>query len=276
MVILGAGISGLTAAYELGRKGYEVMILEALHQRRRPQQHAAPWRPHRRDRRPAHLRFRRRPRPVLQCRPGTTARPPHHGAELPQASWAGAPLAPFINDNRNAWYQDDAINGGKRLRNGEFITDTRGFVAELAAKCLSPMALDAPLTHGDYENILDYLRQFGDLDAQFKYKGSLRVGVATHDHSGPLGMKKPMASPSELFRSRIAEIMSFGEGDDQAAMMMEPVGGMDGIVKGFLRKVGNLVHLHCVVREDRAAGQRARAWITSRRARTRPSPPTTC
>jgi monoamine oxidase len=31
VVILGAGISGLTSAYELQRAGYEVVILEAAH-----------------------------------------------------------------------------------------------------------------------------------------------------------------------------------------------------------------------------------------------------
>ncbi len=56
-------------------------------------------------------------------------------------------------------------------------------------------------------------------------------------------------NPSDLLRSGIVDIMGFGEGDDQAAMMMEPVGGMDGVVKGFLRKVGHLVQLHCVVQK---------------------------
>jgi monoamine oxidase len=43
------------------------------------------------------------------------------------------------------------------------------------------------------------------------------------------------------------QIMSFGETDDQAAMMMEPTGGMDRIVAGFLRKVGHLVQLESQV-----------------------------
>ena len=42
-------------------------------------------------------------------------------------------------------------------------------------------------------------------------------------------------------------IMSFGETDDQAAMMMEPVGGMDRVVAGFMRKVGHLVQLESQV-----------------------------
>ena len=50
-------------------------------------------------------------------------------------------------------------------------------------------------------------------------------------------------------KSRFVQIMSFGETDDQAAMMMEPVGGMDRVVAGFLRKVGHLVQLESQVQK---------------------------
>ena len=50
-------------------------------------------------------------------------------------------------------------------------------------------------------------------------------------------------------KSRFMQIMSFGETDDQAAMMMEPVGGMDRVVAGFLRKVGHLVQLESQVQK---------------------------
>jgi monoamine oxidase len=46
-------------------------------------------------------------------------------------------------------------------------------------------------------------------------------------------------------------IMSFGETDDQAAMMMEPVGGMDRVVAGFMRKVGHLVQFESQVQRIR-------------------------
>ncbi|MEJ0005757.1 MAG: FAD-dependent oxidoreductase [Steroidobacteraceae bacterium] len=44
VIILGAGIAGLTAAYELGRKGYECVILEASTRGGRPQSDPAPRR----------------------------------------------------------------------------------------------------------------------------------------------------------------------------------------------------------------------------------------
>src|SRR4029079_12815517 len=44
-------------------------------------------------------------------------------------------------------------------------------------------------------------------------------------------------------------IMSFGETDDQAAMMMEPVGGMDRAPAGFPRKIRHLVQLESQVQK---------------------------
>ena len=52
----------------------------------------------------------------------------------------------------------------------------------------------------------------------------------------------------ELLKSRLWQtVMQFGEGADQAAMMMEPVGGMDKVVQGFMAKVGHLVRTRACV-----------------------------
>ena len=53
VLILGAGISGLVAAYELGRAGYRLHGARSLAPRRRPQPHAAPRRQGRRTRQSA-------------------------------------------------------------------------------------------------------------------------------------------------------------------------------------------------------------------------------
>jgi monoamine oxidase len=106
------------------------------------------------------------------------------------------------------------------------------------------------MTSADWEQLREYIRQFGELDPQFKYIGTSRSGLASHDYTRADVLKKPL-SPSELLKSKFMLIMSFGETDDQAAMMMEPVGGMDRVVAGFMRKVGHLVQFESQVQRIR-------------------------
>ena len=245
VVILGAGISGLTAAYEFGRKGYQVTILEASH---------------RAGGRNLTLRHGDLideigdPRicgfdedPDLYLNAGPSRIPQQHSGLLGYCRELGVPLVPFINDNRNAWVQDDAFFGGKRIRNREYVTDSRGFITELAAKSIKPESLEAPFTRGDYERVLEYLREFGDLDLHLNYRGSTRAGLLTHDPLAPNVLKQPL-DPHELLKSTsMMAQMTFGEEADQAAMMMEPAGGMDQVVAGFLRRVEPNLRLHAMV-----------------------------
>ncbi len=244
VLILGAGISGLTAAYELHRKGYEVRIIEASH---------------RAGGRNLTLRAGDRidetgfPQvcefdddPNLYFNAGPARIPGHHSALLSYCKELGVELAPFINDNRDAWLQDDAMFSGKPIRNRQYIADTRGFIAELTAKSLAPDRLAAPMTASDVERVREYLRQLGELDDGFRYVGSARAGLLEHDYTLPERAKAPL-EVSELMKSRFMYLMAFGETHDQSAMLMEPVGGMDRIVAGFMKSVGHLVELHSQV-----------------------------
>jgi monoamine oxidase len=245
VVILGAGISGLTAAYELGRRGYDIVILEASHRaggRNMTLRHG--------DRidetgNPQVCEFDDHPDLYLNAGPARI--PGSHEALLGYCREFGVALAPFINDNRNAWVQDDAMFGGRRIRNREYLADVRGFVSELAAKAIRPEMLDAPLTREDFRTVMEVLRQFGDLDANLKYTGSARAGFATHLLTAAPDLKKPLPI-AELLRSGFVYGMNFGEAEDQSAMMLTPVGGMDNVVKGFLSRVGQYVRLNAPVR----------------------------
>ena len=177
--------------------------------------------------------------------PGTHASLLHYCREL------DVPLEIFVNENRNAWVQDDAAFGGRPIRNREYMADARGFLAELLAKSVDPRTLDARLDADDHERLREFLRAYGDLDETRAYHGSDRAGYASGGMTSP-GVKKPVRDFSELLAANFwRESMHWGELADQAAPMLQPVGGMDRIVDGFMRCVGDAVELRAAVREIR-------------------------
>ena len=249
VVVIGAGIAGLTAAYELRKAGHRCTLLEASH---RPGGRSLTLR---RGDVVDELGARQvcafDDQPHLYFNAGPARIPGTHVNLLRYCRELDVPLEIFVNDNRNAWVHDDAAFGGRPIRSREYITDARGFVAELLAKSVDPPALDALLDADDHERLREFSRAYGDLDETLAYRGSERAGYASGGMTSP-GVKKPVRDFSELLRANFwREYMHWGELADQAAPMLQPVGGMDRIVDGFLRRVGDAVELRAAVREIR-------------------------
>ena len=241
VVVLGAGIGGLTAAYELGKAGYECVVLEA-----RDRAGGRAWTLRGGDKveetdsvqtaaweRADHLYFN----------PGPARLPQHHAAILGYAREFGVPLEVIVNDNRNALAQHDRAFEGKPVSQRQVRGDIAGHLAELLAKALDKGALDEAIGEIDKEKLLAFVRGFGALQKDLTYQGSPRAGYDVLPVAGlefgklssPLALKVLTQSPFWQLAT------SFPDGFTQAATMLQPVGGMDRIAAAVARRLGDVV-----------------------------------
>jgi monoamine oxidase len=260
VVIIGAGIAGMVLAYELQKSGYQPKILEA---RTRPggrnwslrggdtvtetnSTQQVTW-----DRN-EHLYFN----------PGPARLPYHHEGILSYCRTLGVSLEVLCNDNRGALMQDDHAFDGAPQLNRRVVNDTRGYVAELAAKAVDKDLLAQPVSGEDKDRLRAFLRNFGALDKDFAYHGSSRAGWADPPDATqpgtpnrPLDLRQILAS--EFWRGP----MQFGELSTMAATMLQPVGGMGRIGQAFGRALPGVITYQAVVTQLRRAEAGARiAW----------------
>ena len=177
VIILGAGVAGLAAAYELRKLGYECEILEARSRFggrcltvRRGQVSEEAGTP------PQKAAFD----PELYLNAGAARIPHHHTTTLDYCRELGVAIEPFCSVNEAAYlFQSTAAPSGQRLRLREVRTDWRGQTSELLAKAVSRDAIDRPMTAEDRERILEWLRLEGGLSPELRYEGSPRRGYTS-------------------------------------------------------------------------------------------------
>ncbi|HSK91286.1 MAG TPA: flavin monoamine oxidase family protein [Euzebyales bacterium] len=227
VLVLGAGVAGLTTAYELEKAGYRCEVLEA------------------RDR-PGGRTWTVRDGTVETDLDGHTqtarfaagqyfnpgpARIPQHHTTLDYCRELGVVIEPFANVNADAYYFHEHAAGslaGRPTRHRAARADLYGYISELLAKAIDRGALDDELTADDRDAVIEFLRAFGALDADDRYLGTDRRGYAT-----PPGAGTQAGTPSEPFG--LSDLLATGFGHhfpaelawDQAMMMFQPVGGMD-------------------------------------------------
>ncbi|MFI6597923.1 flavin monoamine oxidase family protein [Nonomuraea sp. NPDC050536] len=230
VVILGAGVAGLIAAYELGKAGYDCTLLEASDRAggrnrtlRGGDRLAEMNGPTQEVRFGDGVYFNAGPGRIAQWM-----------VTLDYCRELGVPIEPFINNNAQAYVNTH----GQTVRARAARADMYGYIAELLAKATNAGRLDRRLTRDDRERLLEFLRRFGDLGPKLDYEGSTRRGFMkypTTDGGTPVA---PPGTLQQVLAAGTGRAITNDFGYDQATPMFQPVGGMDAIVTRLKQAVG--------------------------------------
>src|SRR5882757_4843884 len=254
VLILGAGLAGMTAALELRKAGYKVQILEF-----NSRAGGRNWTLRGGDSFTELGGFKQvcEFEQGLYINPGPWRIPYHHRALLDYCRRLGVALEPFIQLNHNAYLHASRAFDGKPQRFRAIKADFQGQVSELLAKVTQQGKLDEAVTKEDQEILLQALRFWGALDRDYKYNANLvsaEFRGYARDPGGGLGGAPLPSEPvalSDLLRSRIWRyLQSFARYNFQTTMF-QPVGGMDMIGKAFAREVGSLIRYNSRVTQIR-------------------------
>lgn len=251
VAILGGGMSGLTVAYELQKAGYECVVLEASAKAGGRSMTVRSGDLIDEVGNPQICEFDDEPHMYFNAGPARI--PSAHRNVMHYCKELGVELEIFVNENKEAYIQDDAMLGGKPIKNGLFSTNARGFMAEIMAKNFKNHELDQPFSDYEAEALLSAIRSFGDLSEGDLYKGSFRAGYRSGgflDH----GVQRDVVAFSELLKSSfMREVLTANEGET-APVLYQPVGGMDKIIQGFTKKLEDKVFYNVIVKSVQLAG----------------------
>jgi monoamine oxidase len=258
VLVLGAGLAGMLAAFELRNAGYKVEILEYNN---RPG--GRNWSLYGGD---TYTELGGASQQVGFAKgnylnPGPWRIPYHHRTILHYCKAFGVALEPFIQLNHQALVHNSKAFGGTPQRYRELAADWDGNVAELLAKAIDNKGLDSELRAEDRDRLKEALRDWGLLDKDMRYAKGLRTS-RRRGYYRPLGGgvdAAPIASTpfkfGDLLDARIGGIVAQHMENQHQTTMFQPVGGMGMIGKAFGKQVEGLVRYGAkVTKIDQSGG----------------------
>ena len=262
VLILGAGLAGMSSAYELAKHGFDCELFEA---RARAGGRCWTVRPGDRQTEVGGPEQVARFTEGGYMNPGPARIPGHHTTTLGYCRELGVPIEVFNNVNEAAYY---LVKGVPKVRLREAHADLRGYVDELLAKAVRRDAVDRPLTADDKEALIEYLRGDGALSPDLVYKPTLDKGGLDHSSESrgfvyddlPAAGAHPgkLSDPLDfetIIKAGFGKHLGFEHQFDQQPTMFQPMGGIDGIAKAFEKRVGDRIRYRTAVREIRRTPQ---------------------
>ena len=246
VIVVGAGLAGLTAAYELSKLGYQAQVLEA---RSRPGGRAHTVR---------RGTVSEEDGPSQTCafddglyfNCGAMRIPYHHSTALHYCRELQVPVEVFAvtSDSSYLFQQKAAALGGKRVRLRAARADRDGYVAELLSKAISESALNETVTAEDRERLLEYLRSMGALDESRRYRGASSRGPDETPSPDGVSQYTPL-SLGDLLGSRVGYYLDAGS--LYQPTMVQVVGGTDRLPQAFAARLKNRIVYRAAVTEIR-------------------------
>jgi monoamine oxidase len=244
VLVLGAGLAGMTAALELRNAGYKVQVLEF-----NARAGGRNWTLRGGD---TYIELGGNKQICefaegLYLNPGPWRIPYHHRALLDYCKRLNVALEPFVQLNYNALLHASGAFGGQPQRLRAIKADFQGEVAELLAKVTAQGKLDEAVSAEDKDILLQALKSWGALDDNYAYKASL-ISADVRGYAkwpgGGLGAE-PIAGETiglpEILKSRLWRYLQTFAAHSFQMTMFQPVGGMDMIGKAFARELGTLI-----------------------------------
>ena len=242
VIVLGAGISGLTVGYELGKLGYDYRVLEA-----RAWVGGLCWTV---TRGASHTEIAGETQVCefdegLYFNGGAWRLPNADTGVLGYCAELGVPLEIFVDaTDANYFYEEHPELGplsGRKVRLREVKADLWGSTAELLAKAMDQGQIDMPLSTEDKERLVSFLVRAGYLSTEdHVYRPPTSRGSRDrHDLSALL---------QTGFGSRVGSLYA---GTGGPAPVFQPVGGMMEIPLAFQRVMGDRITLGAEVQSIR-------------------------